>query len=213
MPTVYAFVGGQPVTASPGAQPESQIKALVERLLGGAVDEEATADLEAAHAAAEAGDTTTAAAIYNALLREDPANAEAIGGLARCLVTAGKLKEAASCSARTPRTAASHAAVVGARAALELAEESGDLGDPKALAKRLDADEDDHDARYRMATILFLRGQAEVAMEQLCRIVRRDRAWRTTRPASRWSRFFEALGPKHAATLKGRRMLSAVLFS
>src|SRR5262245_49782413 len=39
VPTVYAFVGGQPVTGFAGAQPESQIKALVDRLIGEGVDE------------------------------------------------------------------------------------------------------------------------------------------------------------------------------
>jgi putative thioredoxin len=214
VPTVYAFVGGQPVTGFAGAQPESQVKALVERLLGGApVDEEAEADLEAAKAAADEGDTTTAAAIYNAILRDDPANAEAIGGLARCLVSAGKLDEATAWLDKAPKEAATHAAVVGARAALQIARESGDLGDPKALAARLEADAQDHDARYGLATILFLRGQVEPAMEHLCRIVKADRSWGDDRARQQMVRFFEALGPKDPATLKGRRMLSAVLFS
>lgn len=214
VPTVYAFVGGQPVTGFAGAQPESQIKALIERLLGGApVDDEAAADLEAAKAAAEAGDTPTAAAIYNAILRDEPDNAEAIGGLARCLISAGQLDEAAAWLEKAPKETASHAEVVGAKAALQLAEESGELGDPKALTARLDADPNDHDARYQLATILFLRGQAEPAMEQLCRIVKADRMWEDERARKQMVRFFEALGPKHPTMLKGRRMLSSVLFS
>ena len=48
VPTVYAFVGGQPVTGFAGAQPESQIKALVDRLIGGAGEEEGDGLLEAA---------------------------------------------------------------------------------------------------------------------------------------------------------------------
>ena len=32
------------------------------------------------------------------------------------------------------------------------------LGDPAELAARVEADPDDHDARYRLATVLFLRG-------------------------------------------------------
>src|SRR5678815_5400053 len=40
VPTVYAFVAGQPVTGFAGAQAESQSEALVDRLIGdGAVDE------------------------------------------------------------------------------------------------------------------------------------------------------------------------------
>src|SRR6476469_4290552 len=48
VPTVYAFVGGQPVTGFAGAQPESQIKALVDRLIGAGGDLEEDGLLEAA---------------------------------------------------------------------------------------------------------------------------------------------------------------------
>jgi putative thioredoxin len=34
VPTVYAFLGGQPVTGFTGNQPESQIKLLIDRLVG-----------------------------------------------------------------------------------------------------------------------------------------------------------------------------------
>lgn len=214
VPTVYAFLGGQPVTGFAGAQPESQVKALIERLLGEGVDD-GGAEADLAHAAelAEAGQTQAAAAIYNAVLRHEPENPEAIGGLARCLVNAGQLQEAKSFLDKAPKEHAAHAAIAGARAALALAQESGELGDPALLTARLQGNPDDHDARYRLATILFLRGQAEAAMDHLCRIVRRDRQWEDERARKQLLRFFEALGPKHPATVKGRRMLSSVLFS
>jgi putative thioredoxin len=213
VPTVYAFVGGQPVTGFAGAQPESQVKALVERLIGGAVGADIAADLEDAKAAAQAGDPQTAAAIYNAILRDDPANAEAIGGLARLLLAAGRLDEAKAWLDKAPKEVAEHVAVSGARAALQLASESGALGDPVALEARLARNEDDHEARYQLATLLFLGGHAEAAMDHLCRIVRRDRTWEDDKARRQLVRFFEALGPKDPATLKGRRMLSSVLFS
>jgi putative thioredoxin len=214
VPTVYAFVGGQPVTGFVGAQPESQIKALVDRLVGGdAGAGDIAADLAEAKAAAAAGDAQTAAAIFNAILQDEPTNADAIAGLARLLLGAGRLDDAKAWLDKAPKEAASHAEIVGARAALQLALESGELGDPAALEARLAREEGDHDARYRLATLLFLRGQAEAAMEQLCRIVKRDRGWQDDKARKQLVRFFEALGAKHPATLKGRRMLSAVLFS
>jgi putative thioredoxin len=213
VPTVYAFVGGQPVTGFAGAQPESQVKALVEKLAGGSVGEEVGAGLDAARAAVEAGDVRSAAAIYDAILREDPANADAIGGMARCLIGAGQLDDAGAWLDKAPPEAANHTEIAGARAALQLAREAGELGDPQTFQARLAADPDDHDARYRLATILFLTGQAEPAMEELCRIVKRDREWEDDKARRQLVNFFDALGPKHPATLKGRRMLSAVLFS
>ena len=61
--------------------------------------------------------------------------------------------------------------------------------------------------------MLFLRGQAEAAMEHLIQIVKRDREWEEDKARKQLVKFFEALGPKDPATLKGRRMLSTVLFS
>ena len=50
-------------------------------------------------------------------------------------------------------------------------------------------------------------------MDHLIQIVKRDRDWQDDQARKQLVKFFEALGPKHPATLKGRRMLSAVLFS
>ena len=212
VPTVYAFVGGQPVTGFAGAQPESQIKALVDRLIGGAGEEEGDGLLEAAQDAAARGDTRTAGRLFQQLLAEDPAQPDALGGLARCLIAERKFQDAKQLLDEAPKEIANHVAVTGAKAALTLAEEAGVLGDPAELAARVEADPDDHDARYRLATVLFLRGQAEAAMEHLTQIVKRDREWEEDKARKQLVKFFEALGPKDPATLKGRRMLSTVLF-
>ena len=212
VPTVYAFVAGQPVTGFAGAQPESQVKALVDRLIGGAADDEGDGLLEAAQDAAAHGDHRTAGRLFRQLLEEDPAQPEAIGGLARCLLAERKFADARRLLDEAPKEVAGHVAVAGAKAALTLAEEAGDLGDPAKLAARVQADPDDHDARYRLATALFLRGQAESAMEHLTQIVKRDRDWEEDKARRQLVKFFDALGPKDPATLKGRRMLSTVLF-
>ena len=213
VPTVYAFLGGQPVTGFAGAQPESQIKALVDRLIGGAADEGGDGLLEAAQDAAAHGDNRTAGRLFRQILEEDPAQPEAIGGLARCLIGDRKFAEARQVLDGAPKELANHAAVSGARAALTLAEEAGVLGDAADLMARIEVDPGDHEARYELATVQFLRGQIETAMDHLVQIVKRDREWEDDKARKQLVKFFEALGPKDPATLKGRRMLSAVLFS
>jgi putative thioredoxin len=215
VPTVYAFLGGQPVTGFAGAQPESQVKALVDRLVAetGGIGAEDDGLLEAAQDAAAHGDTRTAARLFQQLLAEDPAQPEAIGGLARCLIADRKFADAGKLLDGAPKELAGHVAVSGAKAALALAEEAGELGDPRDLQARIEADPEDHQARYRLATVLFLRGQAETAMEHLVRIVKSDRNWQDDLARKQLVKFFDALGPKDPATLKGRRMLSTVLFS
>jgi putative thioredoxin len=50
-------------------------------------------------------------------------------------------------------------------------------------------------------------------MDHLLTLIRKDREWQDQAARKQLVRFFEALGPKHPATIGGRRKLSAVLFS
>ena len=214
VPTVYAFAQGQPVTGFAGAQPESQVKALIEKLTGGPLGPAGVdIQLDEAKAALELGELDAASELFGGVLEQEPANAEALGGFARCLLASGELAAAEQLLAEAPAEARGHAAVTGAKAAVALAKEAGTLGDPATLAARLESDPEDHDARYELATSLFLRGQVEPAMEHLRRIVKRDREWRDDGARKQLVRFFEALGPTHSLTIKGRRLLSSVLFS
>lgn len=213
IPTVYAFVGGQPVTGFAGAQPESQIRALVERLIGGPLAADLDAELDAGKTALERGDAETAAAHFGRVLEEDPGNAEAFGGMARALLAMGEREEAKRLLDNAPAAIANHAAVAGARAALQLSEEVPAGVDPAELERRIAADPDDFEARFQLANLLFLRGRYEAAMDHLLHIVKRDRGWKDEAARRQLLKFFDALGPSHPETVKGRRKLSTVLFA
>jgi putative thioredoxin len=213
IPMVYAFSQGQPVDGFAGALPESQIKAFIERLAGplGPAPEELA--IEQAKQLLEAGQLDRAVKIYDRILASEPGNPDAIAGLARCQIGLGRLGPARQTLDSVPREHANHVEVDGARAALALAEEAGTLADPKVLSARLEANENDHEARLDLATALFLRGQTESAMDHLLTLIRKDREWQDQAARKQLVRFFEALGPKHPLTVSGRRKLSAVLFS
>ena len=214
VPTVFVFLHGQPVTGFQGAQPESQIKMLLEKLTGGPLGADPlTAGIEQAKEAFAIGDIDTAASIFGAVMENEPENTEAIAGLARCLIGMGELDEAGSLLDRAPAEKANDAAISGARASLKLARDAGKVGDVNQLKAALDAAPDDHGIRAELSTALFLRGEIEAAMEHLCHIVKTDREWNDDGARRQLLTLFEALGPSHAATMKGRRMLSSVLFS
>jgi putative thioredoxin len=213
IPMVYAFKGGQPVDGFAGALPESQIKVFVERLAGPLGPGPTEVGLEQAKQAAAAGQLDRALQIYERLLESEPANPEALGGLARCQIARGRLGAARQTLERVPIEHTNHVEVDGARAALSLAEESGTLADVGELNARLAADENDHEARLDLATALFLRGQVDAAIEHLLAIVRKDREWRDQAARKQLIKFFDALGPQHPVTVSGRRKLSKVLFS
>ena len=73
VPTVYAFVDGQPVDGFSGAQPESTLTQFIEKIsaLGGAGADIATM-LEAGNAAVETQDFASAMQIFQQVMEADP---------------------------------------------------------------------------------------------------------------------------------------------
>jgi len=98
-------------------------------------------------------------------------------------------------------------------AALKLAQEAAELSETDELLRALERNGDDHEARYDLALTLNSEGKHVEAAEQLVTLMRRDRSWNEDAARKKLLEFFEAWGAKDPATLKGRRLLSALLFS
>lgn len=127
VPTVYAFQEGQPVDAFMGALPEAQVKQFIERLgPGQGGDADIAAALDAAREALAVGDLPTAAEIFAAVLQQDSANLDAIGGLAQCYLKSDDIARAEEMLAMVPNDKRGHAAIAGVVAAIELAKRARD---------------------------------------------------------------------------------------
>jgi putative thioredoxin len=106
-------------------------------------------------------------------------------------------------------------AVMSARAALDLAEQSADVGDgdTAALRARLDTDGNDHEARMELSKVLLAAGQREEAVDELLEAIRRDRNWNEEAARKQLLTLFEAFGAMDELTVSARRRLSSILFS
>jgi putative thioredoxin len=213
IPTVYAFRDGRPLDGFMGAQPESAVKAFVDRLLGEEAAMDAAAAIEAADKALEAGDLQGAAEVYAGVLQQEPQNVGALAGLARCYLKSGDVARAEQTIALVPPDKQESAAVASVRAALDLAKLSGKAGDAANLEAKVKAEPANHQARIDYAMALAAGGRKAEALDQLLEAVRRDRKWNEEAARKQLVQLFDAWGPKDPATLEGRRRLSSILFS
>jgi putative thioredoxin len=213
IPTVYAFRDGRPLDGFQGAQPESAVKAFVERLLGEEAAMDAAEALKLGDQALEAGDLQGAAEIYAAVLQEDPQNVAALAGLARCYLKSGDVARAEQTLDLVPPDKREAGAVASVRAALDLAKLAGNAGDADKLKAKVDAEPGNHQARIDYAMALAAAGKKTEAAEQLLESFRRDRKWNEEAARKQLVQLFDAWGPKDEATLEGRRRLSSILFS
>jgi putative thioredoxin len=213
IPAVFAFQRGQPVDAFMGALPESQIKGFIERLVGPLGPSAADEILAEADRLAAEGDAGGAAELYAAVLSQDPENAPALAALAKLHVELGDLEGARRLLDAAPAAKAKDPAILGARAAIELAEQAGSLGDIAELQRTVETHPLDHQARFDLAIALNARNRREEAANHLLEIIRRDRNWNDDGARKQLVQFFEAWGPMDEMTLAGRRRLSSILFA
>jgi len=215
VPTVAAFWQGQIADLFQGAQPESEVKRFVESLLKVAGGTMPAADLLAeARAAMEAGDAQQAGELFSALLHDEPENGDAWGGLIRALIALGQEDQAEQALSQVPEKLAEHAEISGARSALALTREGrAARGQLAELQARLEADPNDHQARYDLATALNASDEREAAADALLEILTRNRAWNDNAARLQLLKFFEAWGSEEPVVGTARRRLSAILFS
>jgi putative thioredoxin len=210
IPTVYAFVDGQPVDGFQGAVPDSELKAFIARISGPPKESDVDALLAMAKESVSLGDLGGAAQAFAQVLQMDPANAKALGGLARCYLDGGDLERAAEVVAMAP-AGAKDADLDSVRAALALAEAAPSETAP--FETRLAADADDHEARLELAKALAGAGRLQEASDHLMEIIRRDRAWNDEAARKQLLTVFEAAGYASEVAKQGRKRLSTLLFS
>lgn len=210
VPTVYAIINGQPVDGFQGPMPKDELKKFVAKLAG--EQQDMSEELKEAGEKLNGGDTKAAADLYAAILRADPENADALGGLIKCYINEGDLDAARETLEMLGDELASHSAIESARSALDLAEQTGDMGDLGDLETKSQANPDDHQARYDLALAYAGKNQRERAVEELLAIVKKAPGWNEGAARTQLITFFEAWGPGDETTIKGRRQLASLLF-
>ncbi len=213
IPTVYAFWQGRPVDAFQGALPPSELKSFVEKLAGLAGDGGLGAALEEAEKLLAEGAAVDAAQLFAAILGEEPENAAAFGGLARAHVAMGELDQAEALIANAPAAIAQAKEIEAARAQLALARQAANAGPVEEFRAALEANPDDHQARFELAQALHARGDTAGAIDELLELFRRDRDWNDGAAKAQLFTIFDALKPTDPLVQKGRRRLSSMIFA
>lgn len=216
IPTVYAFYKGQPIDGFQGAVPPSEIEEFVARVVaqsGGEADGGLGAALEAAEEMLEQGDVTDASQTFAAIIGEDPNNALAFAGLARCHLALDNADEAEAVLNGVPADIADAAEIEAVRAQIELARQAENAGPVAELRAAVEADADNHQARFDLAQALHAADEAEAAVDELLELFRRDREWNDGAAKAQLFTIFDALKPEDPVVLNGRRRLSSMIFA
>ena len=217
IPTVYALSKGQPIDGFQGALPASEVTGFVERVIKAAGGEAPSDTLNDAVESAEEmlaeGAAVDAAQTFAAILGEDPNHAAAYGGLVRAHIALEDLDQAEAILNGAPAEISTAPELEAAAAQLALARQAADAGPVAELHTMVEAEPDNHQARFDLAQALHASGDAEGAVEELLALFGKDREWNDGAAKAQLFTIFDALKPNDPIVLNGRRRLSSMIFA
>jgi len=195
IPDVMAFRDGKPVAHFLGAQPESQVRAFIDRLLPSASELERLKGGEAA---------------LRKALELDARNDAARLDLAELLIAGKRIDEAEALLAEVQANADLDARREALTAAAGFARGGG--ADEKALLARLAANPDDLETRLALAALRAGARRYREAMEELLAIVRKDKTWRDGEARRQLVNLFNLAGDQPELVMEFRRKLATALY-
>jgi putative thioredoxin len=214
IPTVYAFVNGQPVDGFQGALPGSEIQKFVDGLVAmSGPDKGLVEALEMAEQMLGEGAHDDALETFAAILEEEPENAIAHAGVIRAQLAKGDLDLAEAAVAAVPAKIAKAPEIDAARAQIELARQAANAGPEQELRAALAKDPTNRQAMFDLATALHAAGDVQGAVDLLLDLFKLDREWNEGAAKAQLITIFGALKPQDPIALAGRRRLSSMIFA
>ena len=206
IPAVKAVVNGEIVDEFSGALPEAEVRTWLDRLMPSPAEE---LRAQAAEKLA-AGDAVGALEVLGEASKLDPQNQWVRLDAAELLSRLGQNTEAQSLLDTLTGAAAEHPRAVQLQARLGFAVGADASVDEKAMLARIDANENDLDARLKLANYHAANGNYPHAFEQLLEIVQRDRAFEDDAGRKTMLNLFTLLGADPLVSEYRRKLAGAL---
>ena len=211
IPTVYGFIDGKPVDAFQGAQPESKIEAMINKLIDAAPGNEIPKILEEADLLFKDQKFEEAQKIYETLIGLDPGNPKVISGLLRCLVQLKKYDDAREMLESLDDNTLKNEEILKINKLLANLNEDGgqDMEELKLFVKN---NPNDKEKRFELAKKFLSSNESEGGFNELLIIFEQDPKWNEEAAKRKLLEYFDLLGFNDPNVLEARKKLSSLMF-
>jgi putative thioredoxin len=208
LPTVVMFKDRTAVEHFVGVQPESQIRALIEKHLPKVAD----APLDRARALKASGDFAGARTLIQQALTGDAENVTLQVELAELRALEGDVEGARYDLERLRGIEPNHAAVKRLAALIEFSEVVAAYPDVRALKERVASNDSDLELRHAIAVHQLLGGDVEPALNTWLDMLRHNRTFKEDLARRSLVLAFELIGDADPIVAKTRREMAKAMF-
>ena len=211
IPTVYGFVDGRPIDAFQGAQPESKIEAMIDKLIDATPGNKLPQLLEEAGVLFKDQKFDEALKAYENLIVSYPGNPIAVIGLLRCFVQLKKYNEAKEILDSLDEELLHNEEIVKVKkllSSLDGADES-DINELKSMVLQ---EPNNKEKRFELAEKYLLSNQIEIGFNELLYLFDQDSKWNDEAAKKKLLEYFDLLGFNDPNVLEARKKLSSLMF-
>lgn len=207
IPTVVAFLNGQPVDHFQGILPEESLREWVTQLVPSPIDM-----LLQEGQILEETDPAAAEGKYREAAELDPKNDTIKLRLAAVLVKLSRFDECGQIIEELETRGFLEPEAEQIKSQLELQAAADEAGGVEEARKALEADPDNADLKIALADALAISNKHEEALEICLAIIAEDKAGAGVEAKATMLRIFDLLGPQSALTSAYRRKLATLLY-
>lgn len=211
IPTVYGFVDGRPVDAFQGAQPESKIEAMIDKLIENAPGNEIPKLLEEANNLFKKQKFEEAQRAYESLIALDPGNTNIVCGLLRSLIQLNKINEANEILSSLDDETLKDEEILKIQKLLNSqTDEKGSSIDD--LESSVAEDPKNKEKRFELAERYLSLNKTEQGFNELLYLFDQDSKWNDEAAKKKLLEYFDLLGFNDPNVLQARKKLSSLMF-
>ena len=212
IPTVYGFVDGNPIDAFQGAQPESKIELMVNKMIDATPGNEIPKLMDEAEQLFKDEKFDESLAFYEKLVSMDPGNQKIIAGLLRCLIQLKRLDDANEMFESLDEKILESEEILKIQKLLNNSNTENTGVSCEKLAEELKTKPNDKDLRLKLADCYLSSSETRKGFEELLNLFAQDSNWNEGAAKKKLLEYYDLLGINDPNVIEARKKLSSIMF-
>ena len=212
IPTVYGFVDGKPIDAFQGAQPESKIEEMVNKMIEAAPGNEIPKLIEEADKIFGEQKFEEALELFENLTGMDPGNPKIIAGILRCLLQLKRYDDVSEMFDSLEEKILEDENISKIKKLFDTTSKGKSEIIDDELINKVNSDPQNMDLRFELANNYLSSSETERGFNELLILFEQNPTWNDGAAKKKLLEFFDLLGFNDPNVISARKKLSSMMF-
>ena len=212
IPTVYGFVDGKPIDAFQGAQPESKIEAMVNKMIDATPGNEIPILIDEAEKLFKDNKFEESLKSYENLIGMDSANPKIIIGFLRCLIQLKRFEDAKEMFNSFDDNILENEEILKIKKLIDTIDNQKSDTSHEQLIEELKLSPKNKELRFKVAQSYLNSSEIKNGFNELLILFEQDPKWNDGASKKKLLEFFDVLGFNDPNVIEARKKLSSMMF-